>query len=258
MGNKMKLWFAMFGVLSAVTAFAGWESEKIERELETNAGESLRVSNTNGGIEVTGWDQGHIELVATKEAKSGNGYSAREKLDHIEVRIQKEGNGWEIATHYDRDWMRSRKMNNTRVHYSLKVPHELLLDLETTNGQIDVTNYSGSLKLESTNGDVVGREIRGHLSARTTNGSVRVELLEYDGQELSCKTTNGNVDLSLPPDARAEVSARTTNGSIKSDLPLQISGSFSRTKLSGTLNGGGQEIDLRTTNGSIRISESRY
>jgi len=258
MEKRLKLWVVMFGLLSAMTAFAGWESEKIERELEANAGDFLQVRNTNGGIEVVGWAQNYIELVAVKEAKSGRGYSAREKLDHIEVRIEKVSNGWEVATKYDRDWMRSQKMNNTRVNYRLKVPQELVMDLETTNGQVEVTDFAGSLKLESTNGDLVGREIRGHFEARTTNGSVRVELLEYDGQALSCKTTNGNVDLSLPADANAELSARTTNGSIKTDLPMKVSGSFSRNKLNGSLNGGGPEIDLRTTNGSIRISESRY
>ena len=254
MKSNLKIIAVLFSLLSAVSLLAGWESERIERDLETQPGESLRVKNVNGNIDIVGWDNGHIQLVAIKEAKSGRGYSAKEKLDHMEVSIERAGNGWEIMTLIDRKW-KSRRMNNTRISYELKVPHELLLDIETTNGEVHVDSYDGEVRLESTNGNLIAKSIRGNFEGDTTNGSIRLELLEYDGGQLKCRTTNGNVTLTVPADIQADVSARTTNGTVKTDIPMKISGTMSRNKINGTLNGGGSRIDLRTTNGSIRINE---
>jgi DUF4097 and DUF4098 domain-containing protein YvlB len=61
--------------------------------------------------------------------------------------------------------------------------------------------------------------------------------------------------VALPSDVSAELSARTTNGSITTDFPIRVEGRWSRRSLEGSLNGGGQRIELRTTNGSIHDTE---
>lgn len=239
----------------AAAAVAGWDSEKMTRELEAGAGETLSLRNVNGGIEITGWDQSYVEMIALKEAKSGRGYSAKEKLNRLEIKIEQTQDGWDIRTIIDRSWKNSNRMNNTRVSYTLKVPQGMLLDIETTNGKINLDSFDGEVQLESTNGSLTANNVRGNFKGETTNGSIRLELLAFDGGSLNCRTTNGNVTISVPGDIQADLSARTTNGSIKTDIPMKISGSMSRRKVNGTLNGGGARIDLRTTNGSIRISE---
>lgn len=52
-----------------------------------------------------------------------------------------------------------------------------------------------------------------------------------------------------------DLDAATTNGRISSDIPL-TSDSFSRSRVRGTLNGGGLPIKVRTVNGSIRSTGS--
>jgi DUF4097 and DUF4098 domain-containing protein YvlB len=83
-----------------------------------------------------------------------------------------------------------------------------------------------------------------------------VELAELTtGEDMSFKTTNGGIKLSLPATVRASLTARTTNGSIHTDFPIQVQGKLSRTRLDGDINGGGGEIEIRTTNGGIRITK---
>jgi hypothetical protein len=66
------------------------------------------------------------------------------------------------------------------------------------------------------------------------------------------------VRLSLPETARADVSASSVNGGINvSGIDLETVGDRTRRRLSGRLNGGGTPIELRTTNGGVRIESRR-
>ena len=67
-------------------------------------------------------------------------------------------------------------------------------------------------------------------------------------------TENEHHDRGLA-DIRADLSARTTNGSVQTDFPVTVQGTFRKNRLEGELNGGGASIELRTTNGGIRIRE---
>ena len=67
------------------------------------------------------------------------------------------------------------------------------------------------------------------------------------------QTTNAAVTLSLPGDIKANVNAGTTNGHIVVDLPNQSRSDSSRTEVHTALNGGGPDLSIRTTNGSIHL-----
>jgi len=80
-----------------------------------------------------------------------------------------------------------------------------------------------------------------------------IEVKENEDMEIS--TTNGGIKVYFPGDLKADLYARTTNGSIYTDFPVRIRGRWNRRKLQGRINGGGAYIELRTTNGSIKILE---
>ncbi len=89
------------------------------------------------------------------------------------------------------------------------------------------------------------------------NGAVDVTMgsANWSG-DLGISTMNGAVTVTLPADADAEVNAKTTNGRVTSDWDLEISGSR-RNRGEGVLGAGGRELELRTTNGSIRLNRGR-
>jgi DUF4097 and DUF4098 domain-containing protein YvlB len=74
------------------------------------------------------------------------------------------------------------------------------------------------------------------------------------GRGVRLETTNGGIHARLPRTLAARIDAANTNGSIESDLPVTTSGSQNKHSLHGTTNGGGPELRLRTTNGSIHIN----
>jgi DUF4097 and DUF4098 domain-containing protein YvlB len=107
--------------------------------------------------------------------------------------------------------------------------------------------------VSNTNGHIELVRCAGDLDAETTNGAIRAELAEVNpGKGIRLETTNGRITIALPKSIAARVDASTTNGSIKTDLPVTTT-EVRRNTLRGTINGGGGELKLRTTNGSITI-----
>lgn len=145
---------------------------------------------------------------------------------------------------------------NSQVHYSIRVPQRADLELDTVNGKVLVKGVHGQIGLETTNGGVRVENAGGSVTARTTNGGIDCELREVSSDEdMNFRTTNGGITLTLPSDVQASLSARTTNGSVSTDFPVTVQGTFRKNRLEGDLNGGGASLELKTTNGSIKIRE---
>jgi DUF4097 and DUF4098 domain-containing protein YvlB len=64
---------------------------------------------------------------------------------------------------------------------------------------------------------------------------------------------NGSVTAVFPASLNAEVTATTVTGNITTDFPLTVSGRFGGRRISGTVGGGGRELELKTVNGSINL-----
>jgi DUF4097 and DUF4098 domain-containing protein YvlB len=145
---------------------------------------------------------------------------------------------------------------NSSIDYDVTVPRMTDLKVENTNGSISASDVVGVIELSTTNGRIEAIRCSGSMNAGTTNGAIRAELVQVaSGKPMKFETTNGSITLLVPPSFAANVSAETTNGSIRTDLPVTTK-SFSRRELRGTLNGGGAELGLYTTNGSIEVRSS--
>ena len=140
------------------------------------------------------------------------------------------------------------------VRYHVKAPKGAAVRATTTNGEIDVAALSGKLTAQTTNGDLSAKDLAGAVDARTTNGDIRIGLASVGAGKVELTTTNGSVTLTLPETARADFSASCTNGSIDvSAVKVDVTGEQTRRRVEGRINGGGTPIQLRTTNGRIRV-----
>ena len=150
------------------------------------------------------------------------------------------------------DWLAGTNVSMT-VNYEVTVPRSMNVDLDNTNGGIDVSDVRGSMHISNTNGHIEVVRCAGDLDAETTNGHVRAELSDVTAKGVHLETTNGRITVALPKALAARVDAETTNGRINTDLPITTT-RFEKTSLRGTINGGGNAaVKLRTTNGSIDI-----
>jgi DUF4097 and DUF4098 domain-containing protein YvlB len=151
------------------------------------------------------------------------------------------------------DWVAGTSVE-MNVKYEVTVPRSMDLQIDDTNGRIEVSDVRGSHRIVTTNGRISLTRCAGDANVETTNGSIEAELMAINaGRVMRMATTNGHITVRVPRTFAARVDAANTNGSIETDLPVTASGSHDKHTLTGTINGGGPELRLRTTNGSIHI-----
>ena len=250
----------IFALAMSTAAFAGEElTETFDRTFNVRPGTNFEIENVNGSITVSGWDKPQVRIHAVKKVNSRDGRGVTEALRALRIEVRQTAAGIEVDTVYPRkndlDFLDVifGKDINAQVKYEISVPRSMNVEADTVNGSIKVSEVSGEIELDTTNGKIDVLNCSGAVDASTTNGGIGVELLSVlSGKEMSFETTNGRITLSVPATLAADVNASTTNGSVRSDLPLATS-RLSRTSIKGTLNGGGPEIRLRTTNGGIDI-----
>ena len=218
------------------------------------AGGEVRIVNTNGRIEVEGVDGSTVEVRAERIARGATDSAARELLPRIVIRE-------DIKP--DRITLETERMSGImigagfEVRYHVRAPKNAVVNVTNTNGQVVVNALAGKVVASTTNGAVKGTNLTGGVDGRTTNGSVSIEMASVGPDPVSLETTNGSVTLMLPEKAKATVAASVTNGGITvGGLDNFEVTEKSRRRLEGRLNGGGTPVELRTTNGGIRLRSS--
>ncbi len=247
------------------------EEETIERSAGLAAGGEVIVETTNGSIHVETWDGDEVQILARKKARADDAAEARELLSEIEVRIEESGGSVRISAEIPRSgWWGDR---SATVSFELTIPSDAELNassqngsievrdlgararLETQNGSITAKGVAGRLEADSSNGSIKAYDVQGAVQAETTNGSIKAEISTTDlGDDVRLETTNGSIELRLDADVAASISARTRNGSVSSDFEGGIQDRRRRT-LDLDLNGGGTRVELKSSNGSIRLRE---
>jgi hypothetical protein len=241
--------FMLAGCEMSVGHLVGRASDEWTRTYPLTAGGELEIVNTNGKIEVEGTDGSTVEIHAERIARAATDAGASELLPRIVIR--------ETVTP-DRISIATERMSGLwfgaafEVRYRVRAPRNAVIRLTNTNGAVSATATSGKLIARTTNGGVTAKDVAGAVDARTTNGGVNVDLASLSGR-VTLQTTNGGVGVTVPADAKADISASCTNGGINlSGLRMETTES-SRRHVEGRLNGGGTPIELRTTNGGIRV-----
>lgn len=245
--------------LLAGAASAGTLTETFEESYRVTPGQKLELSNENGGITIESWDRPQVQIEAEKVVK-GSGQAAREALAELAIEVRETREGIEVVTRSPRKrgegllhWLAGNHVE-THVSYRIRVPRKFDVRLETINGTIRASDLDGALFFETINGSIRLARAAGSLEASTVNGSIEAELNRVNrGSSMKLATTNGRISLALPSDFQAEIDAATTNGSVESDFPISAT-SFRKTRVKGSINGGGAMLRLRTTNGSIRLA----
>ena len=143
---------------------------------------------------------------------------------------------------------------------SVLVPIATSLSLHSTNGSLSVQGVHGEIDAHTTNGRIQISGVSGTVLADTTNGGIHVAMDSVDqSKPLAFSTSNGVVDVTLPADLKADVRFNTNHGAVYSDFAVTLAGNSpfpgrsGRARSQGRINGGGVQIDFRTSNSSIYL-----
>ena len=234
-------------------------SFKEAREMTIPASGSINVdSGRNGGISVKGENRSDVLVRACVNGWANSEEAAKALV--AGVRIDTSGGTIKADSANDENWS---------VSFEVLVPRNTSLSLKAHNGGISIKSVEGNIEFETTNGGVNVADLAGSVKGRTTNGGVNVALTgnAWRGSGLDVITTNGGVNLSVPETYAANFETGTTNGGFRSDvaaLNVEEENNLGRTddsvrskRVRASMNGGGANIRVVTTNGGIRIGALR-
>jgi DUF4097 and DUF4098 domain-containing protein YvlB len=230
------------------------------------AGKTVEIKGINGAIDGSAASGDEVEVTATKHGRRSDPGSVR-----IEV-VEHAGGVTICALYPDTDGQRNDCRagggghNNTRdndveVHFTVKVPRGVGFDPRTVNGDVEVTDLDGDVDASTVNGSIQV-STAGRVEAKTVNGSIRATAGRSDwAADAAFKTVNGSITVTLPASTAASVHAETVNGQIETDFSLTMTGGIKMDhgrmrRLSGTIGGGGHDLELQTVNGSIHLKKS--
>lgn len=128
------------------------------------------------------------------------------------------------------------------------------LSLNTSGGGISVDRHRGDVKVHTSGGGIHCGDIAGNVDAHTSGGSIRVELTVPPTGDCRFDTSGGGITVTVPGNVAINLDASTSGGSVSTELPVTITGEQKRSRLRGTVNGGGPELHLRSSGGSISIN----
>jgi len=220
------------------------------RVLGARGTRALRIDpGTNGGAEVEGWDRDSIAVRAkvvsyarTEEAATALGREV--KVTFANGVLSAEG----PSTGRREGWS---------VIFEVRVPRKTDLDIETTNGPIEVSGVNGTIEAEAVNGPITLTGVSGDVRARLQNGPLTIALEgdHWEGAGLDASTVNGPLSIRIPEGYNAQLETGTRNGPFNTEIPITIQGRIGHVgqQISTKLGRGGATIRANTTNGPLSI-----
>jgi hypothetical protein len=146
---------------------------------------------------------------------------------------------------------------------------------KTASGNVNAKNITGNADLNCVSGDVTAENMRGSVEADTVSGSVKLVGIS-DAEVIKGKTMSGNtifhgdisstgryaleahsgnVEMTIPAGSAFDLTASTFSGTIKTEFEVMMSGKLSKKKISGSVNGGGADMKLKTFSGNIILKK---
>ena len=129
---------------------------------------------------------------------------------------------------------------------------------ETSGGDIHIDSVKGSLEAHTAGGDVIVPSVGGGAEVETGGGVVRLGFSSRQAS-IAIRNAGGDVILTLPGDFHGDFELSVSGASpdetaIRSDFPeISVTKRSGSQQASGSVNGGGPKVVVKTTSGTIRI-----
>jgi len=127
------------------------------------------------------------------------------------------------------------------------------VDAHTSGGSITIERAKGEVNAGTSGGSIKVEEVMGAIEATTSGGSVTAHISQQPKGRCYLKTSGGSVKVYLAEDIGVDLDARTSGGHVETDFPVTVQGKISKRSLQAEVNGGGPELILRTSGGSIYL-----
>ena len=269
-------------LLAASSANAA--EKTVERTFAVSPGGALIVDADSASVRVSGGDTNQVVVRMSTSGSAENLATAKldafQKDDAVTLMMRVRGKeGW-------LGWLKWISWN-AEGHIEVTVPQRYRVSVHTAGGNVELTDTIGAATLHTSGGDIVAKNVNGNVEAQTSGGGIFVDtirgdvaadtsggdvhLLHVDGKisgqtsggsvqcslvgsnrGISATTSGGSIQLTLPRATTANLEASLSGGEFTSEIPVATE-EQRNDYVRGSLNGGGQPIDARTSGGGISL-----
>lgn len=215
-------------VLFSATAFAKVE-RTVEKTFSVESGAKLSVETSGGNVRVESGDVQRVRIVARQIfPKASTDAEADEAAKSLELVMEQNGASVKASAKYTKStwWGRTPVV----VHFDVTVPRACDVNLNTSGGDISVSDLTGAAKVKTSGGNVKLGQIAGEVNARTSGGNValagctRGAALSTSGGNITAGPVAGNLEATTSGGditingVSGSVSARTSGGNVRAKL----------------------------------------
>jgi DUF4097 and DUF4098 domain-containing protein YvlB len=229
-------------------------TENRDNSFTVSGSPTLIASTENGSIDVNTGADGEVRVQAELVG-----------VNKIEYEVSQDGDVITVNAEIEGSW------SNVRTNLTITVPTKTDVELETSNGSVELEGVEGSGSLETSNGKIALENAKGDFRLRSSNGKLEMQdvtgevdadtsngSISYNGEitaggDNRLISSNGSIDVVLQGTPSVSLDASTSNGNI--DCDLEISATTTGDKhLVGTIGDGEADLRIQTSNGDVSIS----
>ena len=246
----------------------------IKKTYNVNPGGHLTVNTDIGTVDIQTHTQDSVEIVITKKAKRQSDKRAQKVLADFKVTFDETPSGVSITGSFQRGktywkWHPLFNLYHLDIRFLVTVPRRYNVDLNTQSGNISTDGLTGTVQAQTAGGNMRFNGIKGPISGRsnagnitlancqgtvdieTSVGNIEAEVPTQPQHQWTLRTSTGNITGTLNSNIAVEIDARTNTGNISTDF--MVRGNVTRSRLLGTINGGGPLLKFRTSVGNIYL-----
>lgn len=125
-------------------------------------------------------------------------------------------------------------------------------EIDSSGGSITVDRAEAAVRASTAGGSIRIEEIAGPLQASTSGGSLKANLTATPSSESKLSTSGGSIEVRLAGGVGLDIDARASGGSVSESVGVDAT-TKTRTRLMGSVGGGGPLMVLRSSGGSVRL-----
>lgn len=252
----MKFWIPLACVLTiagtTVTAHAKI-TRTVEKTFAVQTGGRLSAETQGGNITVKAEDTNEVRVVVTQTIDASTDAAADKLLEKLKLTLDQQANDVTVIAKFERPFTSMWDRNSVLVSYTITVPRQFHLQLNTSGGDITVASVKGTVSARTSGGNLWFERVDGDLDGKTSGGNVT---LKEGSARAHVSTSGGNIQIER---ATGPVTASTSGGDIKIQSASQVvsastSGGNITAKLTDPLQ---QDSTLHTSGGNVTVSVLR-
>ena len=202
---------------------------KCDTELKTSGG-AIKITGLSGTTEArtSGGEMQFVGLIGSLDGRTSGG---RIRVEDCEGELTVRTSGGSIT------------LENGKGTF----------DGRTSGGRISLSDFDGPVDVKTSGGGIDIETSSGSVKASTSGGGIEAVIASGKLDPIDVNTSGGSITVRLPANAAYDVDAFTSGGRVTTEFSEPTQDKKKTNRLTGSVNGGGSPVKLRTSGGGVRI-----